>query len=320
MNKKYLLLILLFLVSAHQLSVTQAATLHVAKNGHGTGCSMNIPCGSIQNAIDAASPYDHIVIRKGEYYENITIPMEKPGLVLKGAGKNKTKIIAPDLPPVKFAPPTVPAEIIIDILAPEVKIKNLAVVHPRAKVDKRDIGIFVRPSATNVTLANLKVKRMRIGENLEPFMPGSRGVLVFRATGTTIANSDYRGNYEDHIHLPTSQTLVKGNEIDGATRLGIVVIQENETSLSTDNIIVGNEVEDSGSDGIQIQGDNNIVKNNEVEDNGGYGIHLCGPTSSPACVAPGQIASADNNVVSGNDTEDNELGDVADNGVNNSID
>lgn len=306
-------------IGALNLSAAHAASFYVEKNGSGDHCSMDMPCASIQTAINKASAGDNIKIERGHYYENVTIPIDKAGLSITGAGKKATKIVAPDLAPVKFAPPTVPAEIVLDIFAPSVTVRDLAIVHPSNTVDKRDIGIFVRPPANNVTLTDLIIKRMRTGDNLEPFTPGSRGLLVFRATGTEISDSKFSGNYEDHIHLPTSKTLVKDNDVEGAIRIGIVVIQENADTKSEENVIVDNEVEESGSDGIQIQGDNNIVKDNEVEENGGFGIQLCGPGSSPACVAPGHVASADNNMLKDNETEENALGNIIDNGVANSI-
>lgn len=198
-------------------------------------------------------------------------------------------------------------------------IKGLKLIHPRAVPTKRDIGVFVRPPAINVTVKNCTIKRKRKGDVLEPTAPGSRGFLVFRAQGTVINNNKFRGNYEDHIHLPTSATKVMNNSVEDATRLGIVVIQESATSFSVNNMISLNEVEGSASDGIQIQGDNNMVIGNEVEENGGVGIKLCGPASVPACVAPGAASSADNNIVKYNEVEDNAGGGIVDDGVDNVV-
>ena len=75
----------------------------------------------------------------------------------------------------------------------------------------------------------------------------------------------------------------------------------------------------SGSDGVQIQGDNNVVMNNEVEENNGAGIRLCGPASNPACVAPGSNATASNNVISKNELEDNIGGNILDFGTDNNV-
>ncbi len=302
------------------LSTTLSAAELYVQAGASGDCSAIAPCGVIQQAIDVASAGDRIRIGKGEYVENLTIARAKAGLVIKGAGDEKTRIISAgaDLVP-KFAPAHAPADIIFDIFAPNVSISKLAVIHPEGIPTKRDIGFFFRPPAVNGRMHKCRIERQRTGTALEPTAPGSRGVLVFRATGIEISKNEFSGNYEDHIHLPTSASLVEKNEIEGATRIGIVVIQESATSSSVNNVIRANEVEESGSDGIQIQGDNNVVSRNEVEDNGGVGIRLCGPAAIPACVAPGGLATASNNIVKKNDLEDNAGGNVIDDGTNNTL-
>ena len=303
MNRVILIAAALLLSISHSI----AASLHVG------------PGESIQAAINAANPGDTIMLGKGTYVENITIPADKTGLTISGKGAKKTVIVSGggNLNP-KFAPAGVPADIIIDIFAADVTIRMLAIEHPVGETDKRDIGVFFRPPAVNGSLTKCEIARYRTGI-LEPTAPGSRGLLIFRATGISVKKNDFEGNYEDHIHLPTSATTVVDNEVEDATRLGIVVIQENETSLSVDNMIIGNEVSGSGSDGIQIQGDNNSVIKNEVEENQGAGIRLCGPTSVPACVAPGGLATASDNLVSKNESEDNAGGDILDFGTNNIV-
>jgi len=300
------------------ISVVNAANLYVSPEGVGLDCSSLDPCGTIQAAVDLAAENDQINVAAGTYVENVRVPGGKSGLAIVGAGAKYTRLKSAGGTPGVFAPPTIPADIIIDVFSPNVMVKSLKLVHPKEETDKRDIGIFVRPPATNVTIENCTIKRMRIG-NLEPRSPGSRGVLVFRAKGTMISNNKLRGNYEDHIHLPTSATKVVNNSIEDATRLGIVVIQETPDSMSVDNMISLNEIEGSTSDGIQIQGDNNVIMDNIVEENGGVGIKLCGPSSTPVCVAPGSAASADGNKVMNNKVEDNTAGGIVDNGVANIV-
>lgn len=274
------------------ISAVNAANLYVTHHGTGLDCSNLNPCGTIQAAVDLAAPGDQINVAKGKYTENVIIPGGKSGLTIMGAGAKRTKLKSAGGTSGVFAPAGVPADIILDIFSPNVTVKGMKLEHPKAVPTKRDIGVFVRPPAVNVTVENCTIKRKRKGDALEPTAPGSRGLLVFRARGTVISNNKFRGNYEDHIHLPTSATKVVNNSVEDATRLGIVVIQESATSLSEDNMISLNEVEGSASDGIQIQGDNNVVMANEVEENGGAGIKLCGPSSSPVCVAPGSATTA----------------------------
>ena len=132
--------------------------------------------------------------------------------------------------------------------------------------------------------------------------------------GTWCKDSFFRGNYQDHIHLPTSYSNIAANVVTGATRLGIVVIQEESTDGSSEaksNSIVFNNITQSGSDGIQIQGNMNDITGNIVFENGGYGIHICYPESDgPSCVEPGEMAVALGTKLGANELRNNTLGDI----------
>lgn len=142
---------------------------------------------------------------------------------------------------------------------------------------------------------------------------------MFRATGKEIIKNSFRGNYEDHIHFSASDTLVSKNSVVGATQIGIAIIQETESSFSTNNVLLKNRVENSGLNGIQIQGDNNFVLRNRVSHKGGVGIKLCGSSSSPVCVPPGSSANASTNVVTRNFLANNSGGNIVNYGSNNVI-
>ena len=138
--------------------------------------------------------------------------------------------------------------------------------------------------------------------------------FLLKYIGTWCKDSWFRGNYQDHIHLPTSYSNIAANVVTGATRLGIVVIQEESDSMESEaksNSIVFNNVTQSGSDGIQIQGDVNDITGNIVYENGGYGIHICYPESDgPKCVEPGEMAFAIGTKLGANDVRNNTLGDI----------
>lgn len=296
---------------AQAAATTPVTTHHVTVDGTGETCTAEAPCGSVQTAIEQAQSGARIEVGPGTYVENITIAGGKDGLTLAGSGPGTVIESAGGDAPAKEAPEGVPVDIVIDILAPNVTIENLTVRHPAAVPTKRDVGVFVKPPASGTTLRNLVVERLRTGDELEPTAPGSRGVLVFRATDVTIEDNRFQGNYEDHIHLPTGKSHVVGNQVDGATRLGIVVIQETPDAAANENVIRENIVLDSGSDGIQIQGDSNVVEANRVENSGGYGLHLCAPNTEPACVPPGSEALAENNQVADNEFANNALGPIS---------
>jgi len=207
-----------------------------------------------------------------------------------------------------------------NLFSPNVTIEGFTIRHPEGVPTKRDIAVFVRPPALNASIEHNSIERLRTGTVLEPTAPGSRGLLVVQATGAEISKNRLSGNYQDQIHLPTSAAEVMGNQITGATRFGIVIIQETPDTLSRDNIIANNSVTASGRDGIQIQGDANSISRNKVTGNAGAGIRLCGPTSVPECAAPGTTATASDNIVTRNkNLKGNVEGAVLDYGVDNII-
>lgn len=299
-----------------------AADLYVSTNGGSLDCLESSPCGSIQQAVDISSPGDEIHVAEGTYFENVSIGgpgnlNAKPGITISGEGDDETIVVSNGGKGMR--PAGVLADIIFDIWSADVTIEKLRIVHPEAVATKRDIGVFVGPPAANATLQKCTIIRKRLGADLEPTAPGSRGILVFRAAGSVITKNEFKGNYEDHIHMPTHNSEITKNEVSDAKRLGIVIIQENAGSDSTGSIIAKNEVEGSGGDGIQIQGDGNIVIKNEVEDSGGAGIKLCGIAVAGDCVNPFDAWSeASNNTISDNELEDNAVG-IVDNGSSNTI-
>ncbi|MCK4709123.1 MAG: right-handed parallel beta-helix repeat-containing protein, partial [Gammaproteobacteria bacterium] len=297
--------------------VTQAADLYVNTNGSGVQCLETDPCSTIQAAVDYSAEGDVIHVAAGTYYENVSLGGPKShntsrGITITGEGDDETFVVSAGGKGQR--PAGVPADIIFDIWSANVTIEKLSIEHPATSVTKRDIGIFVGPPASNTTIQKTSVVRNRTGSELEPWKPGSRGILVFRAVDSLITKNEFSGNYEDHIHMPTSSSTISKNEVSGATRLGIVIIQESEKSNAKGSIIIKNEVEDSGSDGIQIQGDNNFIADNEVEDSAGAGIKLCGIVEEGDCVNPFDAWSeASGNIVSNNELEDNAQS-VVDNG------
>ena len=163
------------------LSVVKGDALIVTMGATGAACTEADPCGSIQQAIDLVEVDGKIQVGAGTFVENLTL--NKTGLTLQGMSMSDTIVQSAGGIPNQMAPMNVPVDIVVDVLAPKTKISQLSLVHPAAEATKRDLGIFVRPPAVGCTIDQIKVSRERTGTNLEPFMPGSRGLLVFRATG-----------------------------------------------------------------------------------------------------------------------------------------
>lgn len=165
------------------LTLAAGDTLIVAMDGTGTDCTLDDPCGSIQQAIDIAQAGGKIQIGAGTFVENLTLNITKTGLSIEGRSMSETIIESAGGNEGQMAPAGVPVDIIVDIFATDVKIANMMLVHPEAEATKRDIGVFVRPPALNTVLESINVQRSRTGDNVEPFAPGSRGLLVLQATG-----------------------------------------------------------------------------------------------------------------------------------------
>lgn len=317
--KKVILLVLFCIVIPVN---TYAMDLFVESGSSGSGCTDVDPCGSIQTAVNLASPGDEIYIGVGTFEENVRILPGKDGIIIKGNGPDTVIDSAGGVAGV-CAPcnPFVEADVVVDVLSPNVVIRDLSIRHSGTVMpSKRDLGVFVRPPASNVEIKNVSFRRDHIGET--GFGPGSRGVFVFLATGVEIISNTFRGTYQDAIHIPTSSATVMKNDISGAPRVGIVIIQEPAGTPAVDSLVKDNVVDNSGGDGIQIQGDSNVVMKNTVKSSGGAGIKLCGVQIGD-CVEPGDtaiVAVAENNIVKSNILFGNGEGDaVIDNGIGNKI-
>ena len=276
--------IALALLTFSTVSIVSAQDLYVTHNGGGDQCSESEPCNSIQTAIDQAQANDRIKIRSGTFRENITIPSEKEGLMLVGEGRRRTIIESAGGVDGVEAPAGIPADIIIDIFAKNITVKHLSVLHAEGDVSKHDIGIFVRPPAANTTLRHLKIERLRVSDLQTP-PPPSIGTLVMRATRAVIKYNYYAGGYDDHIHLPSSNTLIYRNLIKNADLHGIIIVQEPAAEDGTvppaiHNTIIGNHIINSGDVGIEVQGDKTLITNNKLVNNIEYGVRICGKIST----------------------------------------
>lgn len=301
-------------------SNAQAANYYVDPTGGGVACTKLEPCANIQDAVNIAGIGDSVLVSAGTYVENVEVPAGKDGLQIRGQGTSQTKVVSAGGLDGKFAPAGVPLDAVFDIFSPGTTISKLTIKHPTGVAVKRDIGVFVRPPAIGVSIEKCRVERKRIGDVLEPTAPGSRGVFVLRASNVSIFKNIFRGNYEDAIHIPAPETEIIKNDIKGAPRLGIVIIQEGPGTDSSNNLIVKNSVLDSGSDGIQVQGSHNLVLKNTVSGSGGSGIKLCGSLPGD-CVPPGDNEDdvASHNLVIKNSLSDNAGGNIVDNGESNFV-
>ena len=173
--------------SSTRLTIFAAATetLYVSATGNGALCTKTSPCGLIQNAIDLAKSGDVISIGAGTFVENVVIAKNTSSMTLQGVAPEATIIQSAGGIPNQTNPDQVPVDIILDVHSPGTIVQDLSTLHPPGNVTKRDIGIFVRSAANFSVLRRLHVQRNRTGSGaeLEPYVPGSRGILVYDATG-----------------------------------------------------------------------------------------------------------------------------------------
>lgn len=294
-------------------------TWYVEVSGNATtNCSQaNRPCGSIQTAINLASENDTILLGPGTFIEYVCV--NKTNITLAGAVTSPPTTIIQSA--VLQNHKAAGNDIILDIFGWNVTIQDIAILHPNGTALQRDIGIIVRKTAHNTTLQRVRVERQRTGTVLEPTNPGSRGLLVYSATGTVCVDSTFTGNYQDHVYIPASHSNITRNTIQGATRLGIS-LPNNTNMIALNNTIVGNIITDSGIDGIQVEGDFNSIISNQISSSGAYGIHICGNSFVPGnvqCEPPGLNATAEGNLVEQNLVNDNSLGGILDQGENNTL-
>ncbi|MFT7561648.1 MAG: hypothetical protein ACI93R_003577 [Flavobacteriales bacterium] len=302
-----------------QLNVV-AGELFVNKKGDGDICSYNDPCRSIQTAIDKAVDGDIIVIARGKYHENLFI--QTPGITLQGKNKRRTIITTAGGREGALGNAGNPLDAIIEVRASNVAIRNLTIGHPVGVAIKREAAIFAWKGSPNLHVVNSIIARKRTARTDEPTVPGSRGIFIFAGPGSVIEDNMFIGNYQDHVHLPSNEVIVRNNRIAGASRSGVSVMDPvsfvgPDVFNNKNNVIENNFIRDSLSGGIHIQGDETTINNNVIVNSDGYGIYLCGEGIGGACFFPGEEAVSEGNLIGENIFKHNTLGEVGDFGVDN---
>ena len=300
-----------------------AGNLYVEQGGVGLICSNVDPCGGIQEAVDLAVTGDTIRIGSGVYVENIFI--ETSNISLKGESRNSTTIEAAGGRYGAMGNAGNPLDAVIEVRAANVAISSLALVHPKGHATVREAAVFAWKGSPGLQVTDCIIERKRINRTDEPTIPGSRGVFIFAGPGGLIANNRFRGNYQDHVHLPSNKVTVRNNSITGASRAGISVMDPvsfvgPDNFNSRNNILKENMIRDSLDDGIHIQGDSTTIIGNTIINNKGFGVYLCGDGQfGGGCYFPGELAVSEGNVVLENTIRNNKQGTVGDDGLGNIV-
>ncbi|MFV2057149.1 MAG: nitrous oxide reductase family maturation protein NosD [Thiohalomonadales bacterium] len=300
-----------------------AGNLYVEQGGTGANCSEQDPCGVIQEAVEQTVAGDTILVGAGVYVENVFI--QTPNITLRGVSRNHTIIETAGGRDGALGNAGNPLDAIIEVRAANVIITKLTLVHPRGHARIREAAIFAWKGSPGLQVTNCKIERKRINRIDEPTIPGSRGVFIFAGPGSLVAHNKFKGNYQDHVHLPSSGVTVLDNTITGASRAGISVMDPvsfvgPNVFDSTNNVLIDNQIKDSLDDGIHIQGDATKIINNSIIGNGGYGIYLCGDGRlGGGCYFPGELAISEKNLIIDNKIHNNSQGTIGDDGINNTI-
>lgn len=299
-----------------------AGELYVEQSAQGTSCIITNPCGSIQQAVEVASEGDTIFIAAGVYKENVFI--QTANITLRGEFKLNTIIEAGGGREGATGNAGNPLDAVIEVRAANVSIFELSLIHPVGKAVKREAAIFAWMGSQGLHVKDCIIERKRNKRIDEPTTPGSRGIFIFRGPGCLIENNEFRGNYQDHVHLPSNKVIVRDNIMIGASRAGISVMDPvsfvgPNVFDSTLNVIQDNVIMDSLDDGIHIQGDITTITDNALINNKGYGIYLCGEGLGGGCYFPGEEAVSEENFVADNIFQKNKQGTIGDFGVGNII-
>lgn len=307
-----------------------AGNLYVEKGSQGTSCLAIDPCGVIQDAVDLALANDTIHIGPGVYKENVFI--QTGDISLQGDSKNNTVIEAAGGREGALGNAGNALDAILEIRAANVTITALSLVHPRGKAKIREAAIFAWKGSPGLQVTHCLIERKRNKRTDEPTVPGSRGIFIFGGflgfdgpgPHGLIANNEFRGNYQDHVHLPSNGIIVRDNSMIGASRSGISVMDPvsfvgPDNYNSRNNLIKDNVILKSLDDAIHIQGDSTTITGNTIVKNKGYGIYLCGEGIGGGCYFPGELAISENNIIKDNILNKNKQGSVADFGQGNII-
>lgn len=268
----------------------EAATLCV---GPAAG---RVPCyPTIQAAVNAARPLDRVVVQAGAYYENVSVPAGKDGIVITALN------LATDPCPVGQvtidAAPSRTASVQgtgVQINSPRVRLECLTIRHGNMAVSATGDGIqlvsvrALRQVNGNVTISgnSALISQSEIGGG-----GAGTGVVI---TGNTakISNSTVRNQGQGCIRVTGNGAVIDYNtvricedghgiEVNGAN--GMInnntinnVITSCVTVNGNTNTIAVNTCAVSENVGFAASGTGNTVRNNSLWSAGRHGIEVTG--------------------------------------------
>ncbi|MZR30766.1 nitrous oxide reductase family maturation protein NosD [Sneathiella sp. DP05] len=217
----------MFATASLPLSITEAREVHVS--------------GNLQQAIDAATPGDTLVLTEGTYEGPLVIT--KPLTIL---GNSKAKIIG------------ISSGSVIHVTAPDTRLDGLIVTGSGLSLETQDSGIFLDKEATGAIVANNVVTDNLIGI----YVSGAQNVHVTsnQISGRQDLRMNERGNGIQIWNAPGA--IIEKNDIRYG-RDGIFV------TTSEQNIFKDNTMRD-----LRFAIHYMYTNNSEVIGNRSYGNHI----------------------------------------------
>ena len=269
---------------------------------------------TIQAAVDAADEGDTILVAKGVYSEQVTIPADKDGLTIRSQGQYKAVVQAPETMSGSKA-------IILVDGAERVTIRGLTVTGPSSEVD---FGIQVSGGGSATIRDNL-IEKIR-GEELSGAQTGI-GVVIGGSDGAIGSAKVFDNIIRDYqkggviVANEGSHATIRDNRITGSGPTDLVAQNGIQVSDGASAVIAGNSIrghaytgEGAEAAGI-ITSDSGtvVVTGNKLFDNqdgilieGGAGISLLGNTVRGSLLDGIVLNEVTGAFVSGNRVTDSE--------------
>jgi parallel beta-helix repeat protein len=287
--KKVALFLLLFVLIIPSISSAIITNQNISQsNTYSVDISGNGDFTSIQDAINSASNGDTIVVRQGEYHEQIIIDKS---LTLTGENKENTIIKG------------IAKKDVIYITAEQVSISNIQVCN--SGKSGRDAGIETIANRTSIT--NTIIKNSTIGIFLfhssnniikDNILINNKdyGLHLFYSYFNTITQNIVSNNRWGMLFVYGQGNSVSENQIAENKIHGIWLLRGSVYNTFTENLIqynknkgihiqlfcfnnsfINNQISNNG-EGMRIGShwscDNNLIQHNNILDNEGYGIIL----------------------------------------------
>ncbi|MEA4964294.1 MAG: right-handed parallel beta-helix repeat-containing protein [Oscillospiraceae bacterium] len=256
---------------------------------------------TIQQAVNAAQPWDIILVKGGVYREQVTVTQSRirivggDGAVLDGTGTLESGFVVQDAFGVEIRSFTVRNYTVYGVSAVgdshEITFAGLAVVNCNS-------GFFLDRTARNCLIAactvfgsgtvginnrgiNLRIEDCRISYN------GSTAIVSYGDTVTILRNEVFRNFGNGILSQMTGSTLIAENRIceNRVTALsarGVSAVRDNDVSRNFSNgiaaidarsVVEGNRVCANTKGGISLYS-GALAAFNEVRDNGGFGLNV----------------------------------------------